>query len=73
MAAGNANRGAKPVKKASAAEKTPGEAQMAEFGSFFSTSLTHRIRQHSLSLIDQFFSLSAGLWNFKTFNINSFT
>ena len=34
--------------------------------------LTHRIRQHSMSLIDQFFGLLAGLWNFKAFNINSF-
>jgi hypothetical protein len=28
--------------------------------------LTHRIRNHSTELIDQFFGLSAGLWNFKT-------
>jgi hypothetical protein len=27
--------------------------------------LTHRIRNHSTELIDQFFALSAGLWNFK--------
>ena len=27
--------------------------------------LTHRIRNHSIDLIDQFFGLSAGLWNFK--------
>jgi hypothetical protein len=27
--------------------------------------LTHRIRNHSDSLIEYFFWLSAGLWNFK--------
>ena len=32
--------------------------------------LTHRIRQRTMSLIDQFFGLSAGLWNFKSFTIN---
>jgi hypothetical protein len=27
--------------------------------------LTHRIRNHSIPLIDSFFGVSAGLWNFK--------
>ena len=58
------------IKENRALSKTRVAVEQAIGGMKHFYCLTHRIRNHRISIIDQFFGLSAALWNYKAFKNN---